>query len=244
MDIAQPQLPVLNPQLSQLKAFIILLAMLLAAGAAVLMKPIQMLAEQQAQIDLETMIPRQFGDWQEEAQRSGQIINPQIKEKLDRIYTQTLSRTYVNAKGERIMLSIAYGADQSDAKQLHYPEVCYPAQGFQVVSTQPGIVKTDFGDIRVKRILTVMGSRSEPLTYWTTVGKQVARGNKETKLAQLRYGFRGEIPDGLLFRVSSITSDAEGGYAVQQDFSRALIAVLPARDRLTLAGLPAVVVQR
>jgi len=243
MEITHSPLTVSNTQSSQLKAFIILLAMLLAAGAAVLLKPTQMLAEQQAPIDLETMIPRQFGDWQEEAQRSGHIINPQIQEKLDKIYTQTLSRTYVNTMGERIMLSIAYGADQRDANQLHYPEVCYPSQGFQVVSIQPGILRTDFGDIRVKRILTVMGSRSEPLTYWTTVGNQVVMGGKETKLEQLRYGLRGQIPDGFLFRVSSITSDAEGGYALQQDFSRALIAALPAKDRLTLAGLSPVVVQ-
>ena len=142
------------------------------------------------------------------------------------------------------MLSIAYGADQSDAKQLHYPEVCYPAQGFQVVSTQPGIIRTDFGAIRVKRMLTVMGNRSEPLTYWTTVGNRVVMSGKETKLEQLRYGFRGEIPDGLLFRVSSITADADGGYALQQNFARALIATLPENDRLRLAGLPITAVLR
>lgn len=217
----------------------ILAALMLAAfGLALVLRPTHRIADEGPPVNLETIIPKQFGDWRVEPQLSGQIINPQVKEKLARIYTQTLSRTYINAKGERIMLSIAYGADQSDAKQMHYPEVCYPAQGFQVVSTQPGTIKTDFGAIRVKRILTVMGNRSEPLTYWTTVGNQVVMGGKETKLEQLRYGFRGQIPDGLLFRVSSITPDAEGGYAVQQNFSRALIATLPENDRLRLAGLP------
>ncbi|OGS98816.1 MAG: EpsI family protein [Gallionellales bacterium RBG_16_56_9] len=188
-------------------------------------------------MNLEAMIPKQFGDWQEETQRSGQIINPQLKEKLDRIYTQTLSRTYINAKGERIMLSIAYGADQSDAKQLHYPEVCYPAQGFQVVSTQQGVVKTDFGDIRAKRILTVLGNRSEPLTYWTTVGNRVVMGGKETKFEQLRYGFRGQIPDGLLFRVSSITRDADEGYELQNGFLKEMISAIPNDVRLRIAGI-------
>lgn len=224
----------------------IILAVLLIAtsGLALALRPTHRIADEGPVVNLETIIPKQFGDWQIEPQRSGQIINPQVKEKLDRIYTQTLSRTYINARGERIMLSIAYGADQSDAKQLHYPEVCYPAQGFQVVSMQSGILKTNFGDIRVKRILTVMGNRSEPLTYWATVGNQVVMGGKETKLEQLRYGFRGQIPDGLLFRVSSITPDVEGGYAVQQDFTRALIATLPENDRLRLAGLPAAAVLR
>jgi EpsI family protein len=211
--------------------------MFVSSGFAMALRPTHKIADEGPEVNLETMIPKQFADWQEEPQRGGQIINPQVKEKLDRIYTHTLGRTYVNAKGERIMLSIAYGADQSDAKQLHYPEVCYPSQGFQVISTQPGILKTDFGDIRVKRIMTVMGNRSEPLTYWTTVGNKVVRGGNEPKFEQLRYGFQGKIPDGLLFRVSSITQDAENGYVNQQSFVRELIANLSAGNRLRLAGL-------
>lgn len=217
----------------------ILLAVLMLAtsGLAMALRPTHRIADEGPAVNLETMIPKKFGEWQEEPERGGQIINPQLKEKLDRIYTQTLSRTYMNAKGERIMLSIAYGADQSDAKQLHYPEVCYPSQGFQVVSTQSGTVKTDFGDIRVKRLLTVLGNRSEPLTYWTTVGNKVVMGGKETKLEQLRYGFHGQIPDGLLFRVSSITRDTEAGYASQQDFIHQLVVAMPAESRLKLTGL-------
>ena len=237
MTIAHLPLTVKKTQPSQLKAMLMLAAMLLAAGATAFLKPTEKIAALQSPINLETMIPKQFGDWQEEVQYSGLIINPQLKERLARIYTQTLSRTYVNTKDERIMLSIAYGEDQRDANQLHYPEVCYPAQGFQVVSIQPGLLTTDFGDIRVKRLLTVMGNRSEPLTYWTTVGNQVVRGGKETKIEQLRYGLRRQIPDGLLFRVSSITPNAVVGYANQQDFVRELIANLSAGDRLRLAGL-------
>ncbi|WP_047534495.1 exosortase-associated protein EpsI, B-type [Methylotenera sp. N17] len=211
--------------------------MLLAAGVAMAIHPTHRIADDGPAVILENMIPMQFGDWKDEPQQNGHIVNPQVKEKLDRIYTATLSRTYVNSTGDRIMLSIAYGADQSDAKQLHYPEVCYPAQGFQLMSNQVGELKTDFGNIPVRRLYTVLGMRAEPLTYWTTVGNKAVLGSKQTKLEQLRYGFRGKIPDGLLFRVSSITSDADAGYAVQQAFVRALIAALPQQDRAKLAGL-------
>ncbi len=129
------------------------------------------------------------------------MVNPVQKETMARIYSQTLTRVYRNTAGESIMLSIAYGADQSDDKQMHYPEICYPAQGFQVLSRQNDVVKTDFGNIRVKRLLT-SGGRTEPLTYWSTVGNKVVNGSSgETKIEQLSYGFRGDIPDGLLFRV-------------------------------------------
>ena len=36
------------------------------------------------------------------------------------------------------MLSVAYGMDQADDDvQLHYPEVCYPAQGCQLRQHEP-----------------------------------------------------------------------------------------------------------
>lgn len=211
--------------------------MLLAAGVAMAIHPTHRIADDGPAVVLEKMIPLQFGDWKDEPQQTGHIINPQVKEKLDKIYTAMLSRTYVNSAGERIMLSIAYGADQSDAKQLHYPEVCYPAQGFQLTSNQAGELRTDFGTIPVRRLSTVLGMRAEPLTYWTTVGNKAVLGGKQTKLEQLSYGFRGQIPDGLLFRVSSITADAEDGYAKQQAFVRALITALSPQDRAKLAGL-------
>jgi EpsI family protein len=211
--------------------------MMIASVLAIVFHPTHRIADDGPPMNLETMIPKQFGEWQEQIQQTAQIINPQQKQMLDKLYTQILTRTYVNAKGEGVMLSIAYGADQSDAKQLHYPEVCYPAQGFQVVSNRTGTLKTDFGSIRVRRLLTVLGDRSEPLTYWTTVGTQVVVGSKETKLAQLNYGFKGQIPDGLLFRVSSITVDAQSGYDTQQEFVSNLISTLSKQDRLKLVGV-------
>jgi len=211
--------------------------MLVAAIVAMLLHPTHRIADDGDAIVLEKMLPKQFGEWKEDLDQLGQVINPQQKEVLDRIYNQTLSRTYINASGQRIMLSVAYGADQSDAKQLHYPEVCYPAQGFQILSKSSGVIKTTFGSIPVKRLLAVIGTRSEPLTYWTTVGNKVVLGNRETKLEQLRYGFRGEIPDGLLFRVSSISSDETQGYILQESFLQSIIAAMPADTRLRMAGL-------
>lgn len=208
----------------------------MAAGMSMVLRPTHRVADDGQKIDLETMIPKKFGEWSVELQ-VGQIINPQTSELINRIYTQTLSRTYINEAGDVIMLTIAYGADESDANQLHYPEVCYPAQGFQVLSNEEGVVKTDFGDIRVRRLLTVKGNRSEPLTYWTTVGNKVVRGSRETKLEKLRYGFHGQIPDGLLFRVSSITNNTESGYFIQQGFVGQLLAAMTENDRLKFSGL-------
>jgi EpsI family protein len=218
---------------------ILMVLMIAASVLALALVPAHRIADDGKKFDLESMIPKKFGGWTELPEQRHQIINPELQQSMERIYSQTLLRTYYNQAGEQIMLSIAYGADQSDVKSLHYPEVCYPAQGFQVLSREPGEIKTEYGNIRVKRVLTMKGNRTEPLTYWSTVGNVVVRGNKETKLEQLRYGLHGDIPDGLLFRVSSIKQDAEAGYAIQQDFVRELLASIPEADRLRLAGLPA-----
>lgn len=222
---------------------IILALMLSASGLAYALRPTHRIADEGQKVNLEQMIPTQFGEWQLDTQQAAQIVNPEQKELIQRIYAQTLSRSYVNAQGERIMLTIAYGEDQSDAKQLHYPEICYPAQGFQLISTKFGEIKTAFGNIRVKRLMTTLGDRSEPLTYWTTVGNHVVMGGKETKLEQLKYGFKGQIPDGLLFRVSSLTPDETAGYALQQEFVRTLVPSLTPQNRLKLAGLPGTVIK-
>ena len=62
-------------------------------------------------------------------------------------------------------------------------------------------------------------------------------GDKETKLEQLRYGFRGQIPDGLLFRVSSITRDADEGYELQNGYLKEMISAIPNDVRLRIAGI-------
>lgn len=210
--------------------------MLLATGIAVALRPTQLMAEIGTSLDLEKIVPQTFGEWQE-LRQSGQIVNPQLQQTLDKFYAQVLSRLYVNSKGEAVMLSIAYGKDQSDEKQVHYPEVCYPAQGFQVLSTEKGSAKTDFGDIRVKRLLTELGARKEPITYWTTVGEQVVLSGYEAKKVQLSYGFNGYIPDGLIFRVSSVDNDSEKAFKLQQTFISDLIKNISPSDRLRLAGI-------
>lgn len=220
-----------------IRNIILLVLMLASAGLAVAMRPTQRLAETGPKIDLEAMLPTSFGNWQEIKQTSREVINPQQTELLNKLYTQTLSRSYVESSGAVVMLSIAYGADQSDAVALHYPEVCYPSQGFQLLAIENALLTTDYGKIQVKRLMTALSNRFEPVTYWSILGNQVVQGGLDTKLTQLKYGFNGQIPDGLIFRISSITPDAKAGYETQARFARDLMVALPASSRLKLAGL-------
>jgi EpsI family protein len=221
-----------------LSAIVVAAFMASAAAVATVMTPTQKIVDQLPKLDLETAIPERFGDWQMDKRAVGGVVNPQQAEVLNQIYTQILTRTYVGSDGYRIMLSIAYGEDQRDSNQLHYPEVCYPAQGFQVTSNQRGVLQTAQGDIPVKRLESQMAQqRFEPITYWTTVGEHAVTGGVRKKLAEMEYGLKGRIPDGLLFRVSSIDRDSDGAFKKQEKFIAELLASLDVASKRRIAGL-------
>ena len=210
--------------------------MLVASGLTLALHPTHKFSEQSADMDLEKMIPHTFGEWREEENKSVQIVDPQQKEMIDKIYTQTLSRTYVNANGYRIMLSMAYGDDQRDGMTMHYPEVCYPAQGFVLKDKENSTLVTSNGSIPVTRLLTSLGQRNEPVTYWTIVGNLVFRGGTQKKLAEMQYGLDGKIPDGMLIRVSSIDAETVKAFEIQARFVDQMLVSLTPEYRQKLSG--------
>jgi EpsI family protein len=210
--------------------------MLAAAALALAATPTKRIADEAGKVDLERMIPQEFGDWKIDASIVPVQVSPDVQAKLDQIYDQTLSRTYYNSAGQRIMLSIAYGGDQSDAMQVHRPEVCYPAQGFEVVKEAVGTFVSEYGALPVKRLLAVMGRRHEPITYWVTIGNEATLVGLRQKLAQLRYGLTGRIPDGMLIRVSSIDMNEATAYSLQEEFLRVLLRSMSGADRERVTG--------
>jgi EpsI family protein len=222
---------------SIVQSLLILVLMLSAAVGAKALRPTQHLADVLPPIDLERMIPHQFADWKEEQRQDIYVVNPQQKELLDKLYNQTLARNYINAAGYRIMLSIAYGGDQTDSMQVHKPEVCYPAQGFQLQSKASGTLSSAFGELPVTRLNTKLGQRYEPVTYWIIVGDQTVAGGLDKKITEVGYNLRGHIPDGLLVRASSIDADTSRALEAQSRFLTDLIGALDPAGRRRLAGL-------
>ena len=68
-----------------------------------------------------------------------------------------------------------------------------------------------------------------------TVGEVAVRPGLQRKLAQLRYSLRGEIPDGMLLRVSSLDGDRERAFRLHASFIAELQDALPASLRAILA---------
>jgi len=208
------------------------LAMAFVAVAAPAMMPVA----QPLPIDLARVIPERFGDWRVDPDEATAAVAPDVQEKLDRLYGQVVARTYVNSQGERMMLTVAYGGDQSDALKAHRQEVCYRAQGFDVSRIESARVKAAGRDVPVTRMFAVRGERAEPVTYWFTMGDRVVRGRLERLRVQVESGLAGRIPDGMLVRVSSLSSDAPSAYAAQDAFVSAVVAAIPSSDAARFVG--------
>lgn len=219
-----------------IKNFMILAMMLFAACLGIALRANILLADELPPINLKTMVPIAFGGWQEQPNASVQIIDPQQKETLERIYSDTLSRTYVSSQGYRIMLSIAYGKNQSKALELHAPEICYPAQGFALLNKQKVTLDLPDSPILATRLRTNLDQRFEPITYWTVVGDHITTNALEKRLTEMRYAMHDRIPDGMLVRVSSIDKDTDNAYVIQDRFARDLIQAIVPDHRSRFAG--------
>lgn len=204
------------------------LAALLAAFAAHALQPTR---ERPSfpNAKLDTVIPETFGDWRIDRSIVPIQPDPGALAAIEAIYSDTLARTYVNSRGQRVMLSLAYGRRQNDNMRLHQPEGCYSGQGFAVSPSRVAVLEVGARHLPVRRLVATLSPRIEPITYWMVVGGAPVLSPLQAKLAQLRYGMRGTIADGLLFRVSSISADADAAYAVQDGFVRELVASLDAR---------------
>lgn len=211
--------------------------MMTALGAAEWIRPRHMLIERRPSVDWEHELPTRFGDWRVDTSLPIVLPDPELQGALQAIYSQTVTRTYVASSGARVMLCVAYGVNQSDTTRVHLPEVCYPAQGFEVkslsVSAYPVLAGASLG---VKQLVASLALRIEPISYWMVIGDKHVLSSYSHKLVQLQYGLKGWIPDGLLARVSSLRSDLAAAFQEQARFISDLSQSIKADSARRLLG--------
>jgi len=217
-------------------AFLIAVLMCAASIGAVVARPETQAAGQGPTFSLEAIVPKHFGKWHEEPQQFVQLVNPQQQAALDAAYSQILERVYVNADGYRIMLSVAYGSDHRGSFRTHEPEYCYPGAGFALHRREVLQLETPFGEIPVRRLFTSKGPRVEPVTYWIKVGDKAVLPS-QSKLVELSYILTRRVPDGMLFRVSSIDPDQTRANRLHDEFINQLLQAVSPIERKRLSGL-------
>jgi len=197
---------------------IVLLLMLGASVLGAVAVPGKKLSETHRILDLETAVPKAFGDWTLDPSVVPLPPSPDLEREVKQVYDQVLSRTYVNSKRERVMLSIAYGSTQVRALRVHRQEICYAAQGFKISHLERPLLSVAGARLPATRLVATQGSRVESVTYWVTMGDQVVQTHIDREIAHLKHTLTGFIPDGYLVRVSSLSADPAQAYAQQIAF--------------------------
>ena len=213
-------------------------AMLAATLLAYQLTPHRLMARTHDVFDVNAHIPMAFGEWK--ALPGSGAIRPPPGGLEAEVYNQEAFRAYADKEGHIVFFVVAYGESQSDRLQLHHPEVCYTAQGFRV--TRPTTAKFAWSPsappIAMTRLLATREDRLEPISYWMRIGYDVTTSNWARNELKLGYGLRGWIPDGALFRVSTVGLPADLSFKVQDKFIRELLQEVPAETRAFMVGDP------
>jgi len=188
-------------------------------------------------------IPAQFGDWKEVA-FSGDQIDPgkgtADEPNMDRPYDDLLMRAYGNSHGDVVLLAVAYGRNQRQEVKIHRPDVCYTAQGFQLVERSPVSLPVSGAAIHGMRMLVKAPGRTEAVSYWIRIGDVFTENAWAIRYHIFKQGLAGKAVDGVLVRASRVEqgSGAASGsrYRVQEQFLGDLVRALPAPARRLLLG--------
>lgn len=189
---------------------------------------------------LADLIPPQFPGWTTGG--DGEVVVPRTEGSLQsRLYSQELARNYraVGAPEQSlpVMLLAAYGATQSDALQLHRPEVCYPASGFEVSVPRPIELMLGAAVVPAVALTATFGPRIEDVVYWTRLGDALPRSEGEQRRVRLAAALRGFVGDGVLIRASAIRQAADlPRFAELDAFFAALVGNLTDQGRVVLLG--------
>ena len=219
------------------KALGFTLAAAVCAGAAIAMVPREGVAEMTAAMPLETLFPARFGSWKIDPDIVPLEPGAELRKVIEASYDQTLARTYVNPQGYRVMLSVAYGGRRNQGMDIHRPEVCYPAQGLALRRDTSDVDFAYAGErLPLKRLVAGTGSRNEPISYWLVIGRSVASFGYGHRIALLKYGLTGHVPDGMLLRVSSIDDDEGRAFVEQDAFLRDLLDAMTPDFRRRVLG--------
>lgn len=182
----------------------------------------------------QSLVPKRFGMWQ--ATESGDVLLPPPDTLRDRLYDNLVTRSYTASGQNPVMLLLAYNNAQDGVLQVHRPEVCYPVGGFKLSETRE-IPFRDGSRIIPANFFTAVGpDRVEQVAYYTRLGQAYPRTWAEQRLAVMRANLAGDIPDGMLMRVSLLGRNPASAQAELEQFASSFMAAAPPKLRKLLVA--------
>jgi EpsI family protein len=183
---------------------------------------------------LDDLVPKTIGPWKF-VTASGLVVPPE--DQLSRtLYSQLLTRVYADGDNPPVMLLIAQAAGQTGILQVHRPETCYPASGYQISPVTQHDVPLGASTLRTNTLRATNEGTTESMIYWTRVGDRIPTSWRQQKLDVAEDNLRGIIPDAVLVRISTVNSDEAAAQATLDAFAKSLIgSVAPARRSVLIA---------
>ena len=178
---------------------------------------------------LEALVPKSVGPWNFVA-ASGLVVPPN-DQLLQTLYSQLLTRVYWDGQSPPVMLLIAQSGSQTGFLQIHRPETCYTAGGYQISAVAPHPIEVGSKVVPANAMDASSGGPTEHVVYWTRIGNRLPKSWREQKFAVAEQNLQGIIPDAILVRISTVTDDADAGRATIDNFVRALLGSIPPNRR-------------
>jgi EpsI family protein len=199
-----------------------------AAGLAAWRKPNEKL-DYLGRAKLEDILPKKIGRWDFVA-ASGLVVPPN-DQLVQALYSQLLTRVYWDGQSAPIMLLAAQSATQTGILQIHRPETCYTASGYQISAVTPHAIQLGSATVPANSMDASAGGPTEHVIYWTRIGNRMPASWEQQRLAVAEQNLRGIIPDAILVRVSTVSNDGVTARAAIDGFVRAMIKSVPANMR-------------
>jgi EpsI family protein len=212
-----------------------LLGLLLAATAGVTLarqpgKRIDYLGTRK----LEDLVGRRIGQWQF-VTTSGLVVPPEDA-LSDALYSQLLTRVYSDGSNPSIMLLIAQSAGQTGLLQVHRPEFCYPAGGYDLSPVVQRPITENGKIMPVNQLTATRGGRTEHILYWVRVGNTMAASWAQQRLAIAADNLKGYVPDAVLVRVSTVDADGAAAFARLGEFVQRMVGGMASSSRRVLVS--------
>lgn len=214
---------------------LVLGAALLAGGGVAMARQPRPAASRVETPELEKLIPQRIGDWT--FQGSSGLVLPPSDALSDRLYDGLVTRSFTAPGRSPIMLLVAYSNLQDGMLQVHRPEVCYPAGGFELSPTRHLEIANGLGGNLQASAFSANGvSRTEQVLYWTRVGSRFPVRWSAQRLAVVEANLAGTIPDGILVRISNLEPDLAHALPDLTGFAEALIRQSGPQGRKLMVG--------
>lgn len=183
---------------------------------------------------LDQILPEKLGKWTF-VSSSGLVVPPE-DQLSQALYSQLLTRVYATESGTPIMLLVAQSASQTGILQIHRPEFCYTAGGYELSPSAPHMVSLGGSTVPALTISATLLGRTEQIVYWTRIGQHLPLSWRQQRMAVAMDNLRGIIPDAVMVRVSTYGNDKAAALAEVDDFIRAMIESVAPQARRVLIG--------